>query len=78
MKTTQKVSGLILNFNRAIKASRLSFVSEYFPGIESILDGLYKEGLIAGYKVIKEAQLIEIFLKYDIKDESLITKAKFI
>jgi len=44
MKTTQKVSTLILNFKRAITESRTYFVNEYFFGLEPILDGIYKEG----------------------------------
>ena len=78
MKTTQKVSTLILNFNRAITESRTYFVNEYFFGLEPILDGIYKDGWIIGYKIHNISQSVEIFLKYDIKDKPVLTHVQSI
>ena len=76
MKTTKKVKYLLWALNNAIKSSKQSFIVQTFYDLESVLNILYKDGWILGYKKHKQSSYIEIFLKYDSHDRVLVTKAK--
>jgi len=76
MKTTKKVSLLIGHLNKAVKASQQSFILETFYGIDSILETLYLDGWILGYKKYKNDKFFEVFLKYDANDKTVMTRAK--
>ena len=76
MKTTVKVYKLVWNFNKAIKNRSQSFINEHFFGIENILDGVYKGGWILGYKRHFSRKVVEIFLRYDNNNKSIITRVK--
>jgi len=76
MRTTKKVSLLAWNFNKAIHDSRQTFINNYFYGIESILDLMYIDGWIYGYKKYEKEACVEIFLKYDLLEKPVITKVK--
>jgi len=76
VKTTRKVHLLLWNFNKAIRELSQSFINEQFFGIEAILDVLYKDGWILGYKKHNAKSIVEIFLKYDINNKPVLTRVK--
>jgi len=51
-------------------------MNENFDGLESVLDAIYADGWISGYKIYRNERCIEIFLKYDSRDKTLITRVK--
>jgi len=75
MKTTKKISLLIWNLNKAAKGARQSFIIETFYGIETVLDAIYLDGWILGYKKYESGRYFEVFLKYDASDKTVITRA---
>jgi len=51
-------------------------MNESFYGIESVLDAIYLDGWISGYKQYNSENSVEIFLKYDAKDKAVISRVK--
>jgi ribosomal protein S8 len=75
MKTNKHISKFMCSFNRAISSNRQNFLIKPFHGLNSILDNLYKDGFIVGYKNNDKENIIEIFLKIDHNGRHLATKA---
>lgn len=74
MKTTEKVAQLTLDFNRALQYKKSTFITHNFLDLENILSGIYRDGLIAGYKNLVKINKIEIFLKHEPKGGHIIHK----
>jgi len=79
-QTTKKVSILFRDLQRTIIKNKASFIITSFWGIEPIINALYKDGWILGYKKYTSISdsYFEIYIKYDTNAKTTITNVKTI
>jgi len=74
--STRRINNFFIGLDRCIKARHLYFYISDYKGFSSIIEDLYNEGILKGYK--KNNHIYKIYPRYASSNRTTFSKIKFI
>lgn len=74
--STKRINNFFISLRRCIKARQLFFYISDYKGFYPIVEDLYNEGILKGYKIM--GNIYKIYPRYAPSNRNIISRIKFI